>query len=211
MTDRTEKPDVPPVPLTTMHVRRAIGGDTASLDWLVARLTPLLMAQAEYRLGPALRTSVDPEDLVNEAWVVALPRLAEFARHPRATPVLLKFLTTTIVYRINHLLRRRATSLPVDTAEALDALPARTSGVVTRAVRSEATDALRRQIDALDPHDREIIALRGVEQHPSKTVAIMLGISSAAVDQRFARALQRLRAILPDVAGELAEDRRADG
>lgn len=49
---------------TTPHVRRAIGGDHASMGWLVERFSPLLLLQAEYRLGRTLRGRFDPEDLV---------------------------------------------------------------------------------------------------------------------------------------------------
>lgn len=192
---------------TTLHVRAAMAGDRGSLDWIVAHLTPLLIAQAEYRLGPALRKEVDPEDLVNEAWLVALPRLAELAHHARVTPVLLKFLTTTMVFRINHLLRRRALDVRAELpGEGLGQLPASTSGVVTGAARGERMDLVRRQIDALEPIDREIVVLRGIEQHKSQVVAVMLAITPAAVDQRYSRALKRLRAAMPDSAfGELDE------
>jgi len=197
------------VDLTTLHVRAAIGGDAGSLDWVITRLTPLLMVQAEYRLGPALRQQVDPEDLVSEAWLVALPRLAEFARHPRATPVLLKFLTTTMTFRVNHLLRRRMTASHAVPPAAAAAMPeaARATGVVTNVVRSELADVVRQRIDSLDPADREVLVLRGIEQQPSQAVAVMLAITPAAVDQRFSRALKRLRESLPDSAFEdLAAD-----
>lgn len=189
-----------PNAVTTMHVRRAMAGDAASLDWIIARLTPLLVAQAEYRLGPALRQHVDPEDLVNEAWLVALPRLAEFVHHERATPVLLKFLSTTMTYRINNLLRRRAVAGPEAPAESVGQLPAPTSGVVTRAVRGELADVVRQKIAALEPIDRDVLLLRGIEQHSSQAVAVMLAITPAAVDQRYSRAMKRLREILPDSA-----------
>ena len=58
--------------MTTMHVRRAVGGDLTSLDWVVSRLAPLLVAQAQWRLGTALRRYYDPEDLVSDAWAVTL-------------------------------------------------------------------------------------------------------------------------------------------
>ena len=43
--------DAPQTPAgaTSVHLRRAIDGDETSLDWIVERLTPLLLAQARYR------------------------------------------------------------------------------------------------------------------------------------------------------------------
>ena len=89
--------DGDPGALTSLHVRRAADGDSESLGWVVARLSPLLLAQADYRLGPVLRSLYDPEDLVNDTWIVALPRLPELpARDGR------------------HALRSRYTRRPVD-------------------------------------------------------------------------------------------------
>src|SRR5262245_47363366 len=88
--------------LTSFHVQRAESGDAESLDWIVRRLSPLLLAQADFRLGPRLRRLHDPEDLVSTVWAITLPRLGELgAREGRKTPVLLSFLTTTLLNRVN--------------------------------------------------------------------------------------------------------------
>ena len=63
---------------TTVHVRRAISGDSQSLAWIVARLTPLLIAQAHYRLGTKLRTRYEPEDIVQDSFAVALETIGKF-------------------------------------------------------------------------------------------------------------------------------------
>ena len=191
------------IPLTTMHVRRAVEGDMRSLSCVVERLSPLLIATAEYRLGPALKRHVDAADLVNEAWVVALPKLAELEeRNGRITPVLLKYLTTTINYRINRLLRKEIRgehkTAPPSAEDVIDQLPTDASGVITRALRHELADIVRSTLAEMNPADREVILLRGIEQNPSKAVAVMLGITPQAVDQRYSRALKRLRTQLPE-------------
>lgn len=195
---------------TTMHVRRAIAGDAGSIDWIVARLTPLLLAQAEYRLGPALRTEIEPGDLVGEAWLAALPKLGQLtARNDRLTPVLLKFLSTTMTFRINHILRRRlARGGQTDVEASVAGVAAATSGVVTRAARGETVDLVRRRLDELEPGAREVVVLRGIEQLPSRVVAVMLQISPAAVDQRYSRALKRLRAAMPQSVFDELDDAR---
>lgn len=186
---------------TTFHVRRAALGDADSLGSVVARLSPLLLATAEYRLGPRLRTQVDPEDLVNDAWLVLLPKLDSLTeRGGRITPVLLKFLSTTINYRINNLLRRRlaGTSTPLRDRESPSRVTSEASGAITRAVRHETQQTVRACLDELRPGDREIILLRGIEQNSSKTTAMLLGLTVEAVDKRYSRALQRLRGRLPE-------------
>lgn len=163
--------------LTSMHVRRAIEGEPGSLSWLVRRLTPLLRAQVEYRLGEKLRRIYEVDDLVNDAWLVALPKLAELPqRDGRHTPVLLRFLSTTIIYRIQNLLRRHLRGQASDLS-ALDA-ESRTisredlrSGVVTNAVRAERHAAVHDAIADLDERDREIVLLRGIEQQSNSTVS----------------------------------------
>lgn len=190
---------------TSLFLQAAIEGDRDSLSWLVAHLSPLLLAQARWRLGANLARTCDPEDLVQEAWLVALPRLRELRpRDGRATPVLLRFLATTILNRVNNLARdalRRGTAGASDPA-AIDPSDQRT-GVVTAAVRAEQRRQLLTTIDALEPIDRDVLLLRGVEQRSQATTAELLGIEGAAVAMRFSRALGRLREHLP---GSLLDD-----
>jgi RNA polymerase sigma-70 factor (ECF subfamily) len=211
---------VPPEPatvanaLTTFHVRRAIGGDAQSLAWMVARLSPLLLAQASYRLGATLRRMIDPEDLVNDAWLVALRKLPELSvRDGHHTPVLLRFLSTTLLYRINNLVKRHLRGEAVTMAavagqtDPLDRVAAENTGVVTRVVREELRSEVTRCMTELDEQDREILLLRGIEQQPTATVALVLGISPGAVSMRYSRALERLRQSLPgSVFDELVEE-----
>lgn len=184
-----------------MHVRRAVQGDAESLSWVVARLSPLLRAQAEFRLGPGLRSQHDAEDMVHEAWLVALPQLGNLPlRDGRLTPVLLRFLSTTLLYKIQNLVRQRLRRGP---AEHLDvSVPASDladprSGVISAAVRRERRDQVHESIAALAAIDREVLLLKGIEQQSNQTIALLLGIEPAAVAMRYQRALQRLRAALP--------------
>ena len=199
---------------TSLHVRRAMDGDADSLSWLVERLSPLLWAQAEYRLGPELRAIYDPQDLVHDAWLVALPRLATLpARDGRFTPVLLRFLSTAIVYRIQNVLRKHANRrggivMEVDTEEA-GAREVRDlhSGAITQAIRNERRDQVLTAIRSLGDRDREILMLRGIEQMSNDTVSMLLRMKKQSVSIRYQRALERLRDRLPgSVFEELARD-----
>lgn len=184
---------------TSVQVRAAIDGDRDSLGWLVAHLSPLLVAQARWRLGRALANAVEPEDLVQEAWLVALPRLRELQpRNGRMTPVLLRFLATSIVHRVNNLAREALRNRgPVASMTGVDRAVDERSGVVTAAIRAEQRGQLLATIETLDPIDRDVLLLRGVEQRSQQTTAEVLGIGGDAVAMRFSRALARLRAHLP--------------
>jgi RNA polymerase sigma factor (sigma-70 family) len=184
------------MPQTSLHVQRAIGGDADSLGWIVRRLSPVLLAQADYRMGRYLRSRCEPEDLVSEAWLIALPRLSGLpVADRRATPVLLQFLSTTILNLVRNLARKHARA-PAAAAERLEHAPAEQSGVVTRAIRGELHDEVRARIQELSAADREVLVLRGIEGLPAAAIAGLLGISADAVSKRYQRALARLRAQL---------------
>lgn len=192
--------DPPPAELTTLHVGRAVTGDLQSQGWLVERLSPLLLAQARYRLRGRLATVCDPEDLVQEVWSIALPRLRDLCpRDGRWTPVLLRFLSTTLLRRLNHLVRKHLTGKPRhdDPADAA-ALPAEVSGVLTRIDRADRGTAVQRALAALPEPQREVLVLRGIEQLSNGEVARRLGLSDSAVTRRYQQALRELRAALPD-------------
>ena len=204
-------------PLTTLHVARAVAGDLESLEWLVGHLSPLLREHAAYRLGSVLRRHCDPEDLVNDAWLAVLPRmsdlLGEIAR--RRTPVLLKYMSNTVLFRIQKLARRHARQLAsgsraLATGVERDVVADRTteaSGVVTRALRAERRDLVRECLDELEPGDREVLLLRGIEQLSTSATATMLGIGAEAAAKRYQRALAKMRARLPEsVFAELSDD-----
>ncbi len=185
---------------TTLRVRRAIEGDRTSASWLVERLSPALLAQAAWRLGPHLRRLYDPEDLVADAWMRLLPKLHELPpRDGRYTPVIFRYLSTAIVNRVNFLvkqrLRRGEASLPDDASSLSDP---ELSGVVTAAVRAERSQSIASALADLSPQDQEIVILRGIEQRENQTVAQLLSLTPAATAMRYHRALRRLRAQLPN-------------
>jgi RNA polymerase sigma factor (sigma-70 family) len=196
-------------PLTSLHVRRALHGDVSSLAWVVERFSPLLLAQARYRLGTRLRLLYDPHDLVNDVWLRALPRLSGIdARDRRVTPVILRFLAITLLNRVSDLFDKHFRGKPLtleaaasegSDAEALHLPAAESTDVVSRAVRSENGEALRRVLDEMEPRDREVLVLRGIEQRENQEVAAQLGIDGDAASTRYRRALQRLRDRLPAV------------
>lgn len=197
------EPDDP----TTIQVRKAGAGDAAGREWIIERFTPVLVAQARHRLRPSLRARVDPEDVVADTWAVALPRLSDLEpRKGRLTPVLLKFLATTMLNRLNDLGRKelgRARAHPgggggaAPPPEPQSRLPDETAGVVTRAARNETRERLCAALDGLEEKDREVIVLKAIEQNATATVATLLGLTPSAVCMRYARALARLRALLP--------------
>jgi RNA polymerase sigma-70 factor, ECF subfamily len=212
--DPHRKPMGDSADLTSFHVRRAESGDRASLEWVVERFSPLLLAQAKFRLGERLRRIHEPEDLVDEIWAITLPKLEALGgRDGRHAPVLLRFLATTLLNRVNDLVRAEITGprgrlqAGSETGASVGRVAADTTGVVTSIVRRERDGAVARVLDELDPDDREIIVLRAIEQNSGAEVAFILGLSEKPVSMRYRRALDRLKARLPSsVFDEVSAD-----
>ena len=197
-------------PQTTLHLARAVDGNVESLEWLVGRLSPLLRVHASFRLGSILRRHYDADDLVNDAWVATLPKLRDLvgSAESRRTPILLKYLSNVVVNRISYLARRHARRAEATEPNpaAAQQIPAAQSGAITRAVRREAQEHVHRALDELEPRDREILLLRGIEQRSANAVATMLEVGLDAVNKRYQRALRKLRGRLPaSVFDEIAD------
>ena len=200
--------DTDPFPMTTMHVHGACRGEANSVDWVVARFTPLLLAQARYRLRGRMASICDPEDIVNDVWLAVLPKLDRIQpRAGRQTPVLVAYLSKTVLNRVNTLVMKHLRGKPRATSDALSAMPAATQGVVSRAVRTERREAVSVAIEALEEADREVLVLGAIEQQPRDQLAATLGITTGALRVRLHRALKKLQQQLPgSVFDELADE-----
>ena len=187
---------------TSLHWRRAREGDMSSLDWLVRRLEPLLLAQAAYRLGPGLRGLVEPRDLVAEVWAVALPKLRQIrASEGRETPVLLRYLAGVLLNLCVNLARKKARRGVVEDegsghlswrAASSEADPSSTASL------RDAAAQVYQVIEALPPKDRELFCLRAIEGLENSRVAELLGETPNAVSLRYNRLRRHLIEQLPD-------------
>ena len=70
-------------------------------------------------------------------------------------------------------------------------------------MRAELVLQVQEALNALDPLDREVVALRHFEQLSRAETAQVLGISEEAGAKRYIRALKRLKAILAAMPGGL--------
>ncbi len=121
--------------------------------------------------------------------------------------VLLKYLSTSLLRRINALSRQVARREEVtlrrhgaddSLSSGLDQFANTTTGVVNRSARSEASLALHAVLEELDDADREVLILRSIEQRSNAEVAELVGHSESSVSKRFNRGLEKLRQKLPE-------------
>jgi len=202
---------------TSDLLRRAGTGDTAALGALLESHRKRLRRMVRLRLDPRLQGRVDPSDVLQEAFLQAAQRLAQYLREPKMPFFLwLRFLTGQKLLE----LRRRHLG-----AEARDAgrevslyqgampeassacLAAQLMGKITAplqaAIRAEMKLRLQEALNRMDPTDREVLALRHFEQLNNTETAEVLGITPSGASSRYLRALKRLKDIIGQVPGFL--------
>jgi len=201
---------------------RAAVGDGDAWGALLARHQERLQRVVSFRLDPRLRGRVDPADVMQEAFIVATHRRADFFR--QSTQPLFLWLrwmvgNTLLELHRHHLgaqMRDARREMPAgrrpdgsaaygedNTRVALvSELTAGATGPMTAAGRAEVKVKLDEALGRMDAADREVVALRHYEQLTSAEAAQVLGIRERAAAKRYLRALERLREILSDMPGD---------
>ena len=145
---------------------------------------------------------------MQEVWAVVVPKLSSLVpQDERYTPVFMKFLSTTLIYHINNLVKKHIRGKPVAVKRTdsersvnrnpVDDVAGEVTGVITRMVKREKTDALLGKLRELETRDQEIVVLRGIEQHPYEEIATLLHEDRKVLAVRYQRALDKLRRLLP--------------
>jgi RNA polymerase sigma-70 factor (ECF subfamily) len=161
------------------------------------------------RLDRRLAARVDPSDVVQESLIDAAGKLSDYLRtrpmpfYPWLRSLALERLLTTYRWHIRtgkRSVRREERALPPlpdeSALELAQRLCERGSSPSQRLAQSEARRQVRAALERLPERDRELLALRHLEQLSIREIAGVLGISEAAVKVRHVRALERLRDLL---------------
>jgi RNA polymerase sigma-70 factor, ECF subfamily len=165
----------------------------------------------ELRLDRRLRGRVDASDVIQEAYLEASRRREEYLAQPSPMPFFLwlRFLTAQTLQTLHrrHLgvqardVGREVSIGPGRTPEATSAaiaarLLGRDTAASNAAIRAERKLRLERALNAMDPLDREVLALRHFEQLSNGECARVLELNESAATKRYVRALKRLKEIL---------------
>jgi RNA polymerase sigma-70 factor (ECF subfamily) len=203
-------------------LHRIRAGDVPALGELFAAHRARLRRMVQLRLDRRLQGRIDPSDVIQEAFVDAARRLPEYTADPAMPPFLwLRFLTAqrlVTLHRIHLGVKARdagrEVSLhtgPLPSADSRS-LAAQLLGRLTTpsraAIRAEVQVKIQDALNAMDPIDREILALRHFEELNNNETAPVLGLHKAAASNRYVRALRRLKETLEPVLG-LGDDSAA--
>ena len=200
-------------------IRQRLGADAEGvLAEEFSRNRDRFRRMVDFRIDAALAGRVDPDDVLQEAWLAATQRLEHFLQNESLSLfVWLRMIVgqTLVDVQRRHLGAKkrdvyRERSIHADrwSHNTSVSLVAKLLGTFTSpsqaAVRDERAAQLRDAIDEMDEIDREILALRHFEELTNSEVAEVLGIRETAASNRYVRALRRLKAILdaiPDFGG----------
>jgi RNA polymerase sigma-70 factor (ECF subfamily) len=195
-------------------IELARAGDTAALNALFMRHRDRLRRMVDLRLDRRLQGRVDASDVIQDGFVDAVARLPDYLADPSLP--LFVWLRLVVGERLSKIHRTHLGTQMRDAGLEVSlyrqALPAASSAALAAqllgkhtspteaAVRAERMLRVQEALNALDPIDREIIALRNFEELSRAEAAQALGITEAAVAKRYVRAIKRLKAVLGERA-----------
>ncbi len=199
--------------------RRLRDGDAQALADLFSQERERLWRIVQFRLAEPLRGRVDPDDVLQEAFLAASRRLKHYGGSPASSPFmwLRMILNQTLIDVHRHHLgaqqRDAGREISLDGSPCAQATSASVAiqlvGAFTSpsraAARADALAAVQGAMEQMDATDREVLALRHFEELTNSEVAEALGIEQKAASIRYIRALRRLKEILagmPDLTSQ---------
>lgn len=202
---------------TANNAEKLSHGDRNALASLFVKHRERLRRMVRFRMHHRLLGRVDPDDVLQEAYLAAASRLEHFRGDGEASysPFvwLRLILMQTLVDMHRHHLgtqmrdAQREVGLPgCCYALATSAsLAAQLIGTMTSpsqfAARAETLAAVEQAIGLMEPMDREILAMRHFEELTNSEIAEVLAIQPKAASIRYVRAVRRLRTLLATLPG----------
>ena len=165
-----------------------------------------LMNLARRNLNPVLARRISPEDVVQETLAAAC-RKADFMRNCPEIPVYCKlrkllFQTITDMERKHLQSRKRDAYLEQEIAAGdetgspgpdWDIFADTVTGPLTQIARQDRYELLRKTMESLPEHDREILELRHFDGMSNSECAEALHLTPQAASVRYVRALEHLK------------------
>jgi RNA polymerase sigma-70 factor (ECF subfamily) len=189
---------------------RAKSGDSDALGELMLTYRDRLVRVVRFRMDRRLNGRIDPGDVVQDAYVVAIERFPEYHHDDRMPFFLwLRFITLQKLCELHrHHLRAKVRNAAREVSLLHGPIPQATSAVLAAqllgrittpsqaAMRAEVKVRLEDALNDMDEIDREVVALRHFEQISNFETAKALEINESAASSRYVRAIRRLKHIL---------------
>ena len=196
-------------------LQRAAAGEEHAARELFTRYQDRLKRMVRLRLSRRLQGRVDDSDILQEAYLEVSRRLKEYAAAPQVPFYLwLRHLTGLKLAEVHR--RHLGTQLrdadrevtlhrggfpPADSASLAAQLLGKLTTPSQAAIKAERRIYVQQALAAMDPLDREVLALKHFEQLSTAEIAQVLGLSKAGAGSRYLRALKRLRQVLEQTPG----------
>jgi RNA polymerase sigma-70 factor, ECF subfamily len=196
-------------------VRRAAGGEEAALVELFSGNRSRLGRMIRLRLDRRLQGRVAPSDVLQDAYIDMAEKLPAYALRS-ALPFAL-WLRMVVGERLLRIHRHHLGAAMRDASREISlhrgafpeassaSLAAQLLGQMTSpsraALRAEMRLMLQEVLNAMDPIDREVIALRHFEELRNDEIAAVLGLTKSAASKRYVRAMLRLKAAIGGATG----------
>jgi RNA polymerase sigma-70 factor, ECF subfamily len=181
-----------------------------TLETLFEAHRPRLLAMVERRMPDVLSRRLDPEEILQEAFVAARDRYEAFLSEGRMAEY--PWLYRITLDRLLDAWRRetsdkrdgrRENAIPDKSSVQLGlGLMANLTSPSMHAVRDELVERMRDAMSALKDEDREILWMRQRDELSYREIAAVLGINENAAAVRHVRALKRLRDVWQTICPE---------
>lgn len=190
-----------PWPATTALIRKAQGGERTALGVLFARYYPRVHRIVRARMGAVFMSLEDPEDIVQDTFIVAIEKFDDF--EIRENAALINWLARLAEHQIQNAVKhhramkrdhRREVVLTwihdnITTGELALEPAVSQAGVVDTVMQSEEAEILEECLHALPEQQREVILLRMFAGGSWEWIATELGRPTpAAARELFSRA-----------------------
>lgn len=187
-------------------LERARHGESAAFEQLFRTCQEPLRQAIALRLDRRVAARVDVLDVLQDTYLEASRRLEVYLREP-AMPFLLwlRWIAReqVIACHRRHLQAERRAAhleiggLPVDSsAQFVCGLMGKGPSPSQAARAGELAELLRQALARLDDDERDLILWRHFEHLRNREIAQLLGVTEAAANKRYIRAMERLRGFL---------------
>ncbi len=172
-------------------VRAVRAGDRERFAELCGRIAPAVYAWAALRIPAALRSRLDPEDVVQEVWVRALERFSTYASQTGSFRAWTFGIARHVLLKALRTLREQVEGGGGGVLSQ-DLVPDDVTSASRRLARSEEVQQFLAAAEALEPSERTLLLEHGLEGRSLVELAPGLGLSPEATKKRWQRLRQKL-------------------